>query len=306
MDINKKYNSEITGIITGNQRFSIHDGPGIRTIIFLKGCPLSCLWCHNPETQRYSPEILYDAAKCIGCGECLKACPMGCHSVQDMVHVYDRKNCNCCGKCADVCPSALERCGERVTVSEALEPVLADRPFYKREGGLTLSGGEPFAQPEFALAILEKAKDEGIHTAVETCGAVKSESLLASLPYVDLYLYDIKEIDPISHKSLVGSDNALILKNLMLLSDAGAKIILRVPVIPGANDSPDRFRGVGELAQKLSGVVSVDVLPYHKAGNIKYGKLGLESVEYRVPNKEDGRLYVEAIREFTTKPVCLK
>ena len=306
METNKSYSAEITGIITGNQRFSIHDGPGIRTLVFLKGCPLSCLWCHNPETQRYSVEILYDAAKCIGCGACLKACPQGCHVMQDGMHVYDRTKCKLCGKCADVCPSAIERCGERVTVSQALEPVFADRPFYKREGGLTLSGGEPFAQPEFALAILQKAKEEGLHTAVETCGAVKSESLLASVPYVDIYLYDIKESDPMRHKALCGTDNTLILKNLTMLSDAGAKIILRVPVSPGANDSVERFRFVGELAEKLSGVISVDVLPYHKAGNVKYGKLGLEVTEYRVPDKEDGLKYVEAISEYTDKPVYLR
>jgi len=306
MDTNKSYNAEITGIITGNQRFSIHDGPGIRTLVFLKGCPLSCLWCHNPETQRYLPEIMYDAVKCIGCGECAQVCPQGCHRMSDGLHYFDRTRCNDCGRCTDVCPSALERCGERVTVSEALKPVLADRPFYKREGGLTLSGGEPFAQPEFALAILQKAKDEGIHTAVETCGACNSEALLASIPYVDLFLYDIKEIDPIRHKELVGADNTLIIKNLTMLSDAGATIVLRIPVIPGANDSFERFSGVGQLAEKLSGVISVDVLPYHRAGNVKYGKLGLEATEYRVPDKNDGRLYVDAISKFTSKPVNLR
>ena len=306
MNNNLKNEYEITGIITGNQRFSLHDGPGIRTVIFLKGCPLSCLWCHNPETQSYEPEILFDAIKCIGCGACVSVCEYGCHKMTEGVHSFDRSGCVACGKCVSVCPCALEMCGERVSLAQALKPVLADRPFYKREGGLTLSGGEPFAQPEFATALLKKAKDEGISTAVETCGAVKTEHLLNSLKYTDLYLYDIKEIDPVKHRELVGADNSLILNNLQMLSDTGAKIILRVPVVPDANDSPARFRAIGELAQRLSGVVSVDLLPYHRAGTVKYGKLGLETREYHVPNREEIDKYVDIVRRYTDKPVKIK
>ena len=221
----------------------------------------------------------------------------------DGMHDYNRTACLACGKCADVCACALEKCGIPTTVSEAMKPVLADRPFYKRAGGLTVSGGEPFSQPAFTLALLEAAKAEGLHTAVETCGFANSDSLLTTVPYVDLFLYDIKEIDAQRHKLYTGVDNDLILKNLALLSKAGASIVLRLPTIPGLNDSEERFRGAAELAEKYSGVQAVDILPYHRAGNVKYGKLGLDVTEYRVPTKEDAKDYVAAVQKYTGKPV---
>lgn len=296
------FNDNIRGIVTGIERYSIHDGPGIRSLVFLKGCPLSCRWCHNPETQCFKPEIIYDRAKCLDCGACAAVCPQ-CHSITDGKHSFDRKNCTACGKCVDVCPSALELCGKSMTVAEVIDTVMKDKVFYNHDGGITLSGGEPFAQGEFAIALLARAKSLGLYCAVETCGAVPSDYLSAAVKYTDLFLYDVKEISPQRHKELTGADNRLILENLSLLSANKAKIILRVPVIPGANDSEEHFRGVGELAEKLEGVIRVEVLPYHRAGNAKYAKLGLTPREFKVPNADDNAGYIARIAKYTSKPV---
>jgi len=295
----------LTGIVTGIQRFSIHDGPGIRSVVFLKGCPLSCAWCHNPETQSFSPEILYDASKCIGCGKCVPVCPFSCHSLSDGMHAYSRDKCNACGECFKVCPSALELCGKAMTVPQVLEEVLADRSFYNNDGGMTISGGEPFAQGEFALSLLKNAKLQGLNCAAETCGAVSGEILLRAVEYTDLFLYDIKETDPARHEKYTGADNTLILENLSLLSAAGANIILRIPVIPGVNDRAEHFKAVGELAEKYTGVRSVDVLPYHRAGNSKYLRIGREVTEFTVPDRNTSETYVAAIAANTTKKVKL-
>lgn len=291
-----------TGIITGTQRFSINDGPGIRTLVFFKGCPLQCLWCHNPETQLPQAEILYEEQKCIGCGACADVCPQ-CHAFCQGRHVFSRDACTCCGRCTEVCPSALDKSGTTVTVDDVMNIVRADKPFYRSLGGLTLSGGEPFAQGAFALALLRAAKAEGYHCAVETCGAVKTEVLLEAAPYVDLFLYDVKEMDADRHKRLTGMDNALIQKNLQVLSEAGAAIVLRVPVVPQANDGFENLRRIGLLASRLDGVTHVEVLPYHRAGNHKYAKLGRNADEFSVPTEADCRRYLQTIQEYTDKNV---
>ncbi|MBQ2733260.1 MAG: glycyl-radical enzyme activating protein [Clostridia bacterium] len=295
---------EPVGIITGVQRFSIHDGPGIRTIVFLKGCPLKCRWCHNPETQRYSPELLITFEKCIGCGACARVCKN--HIIKDGVHTVDREKCTSCGRCVAACPSALELSGKRVTVDEALKPVIDDRIFYREEGGLTLSGGEPLAQGEFAVAVLKRAKELGINTAVETCGMCHSDVLLRAAEHTDLFLYDVKETDSERHREFTGADNYVILKNLALLSTIGANVILRIPVIPGVNDRAEHFASVGKIADENTAVRSVEVLPYHRAGNPKYARVGLSAVEFRVPDRAESEEYVKLIAEHTSKPVKLK
>ncbi|MBE6640415.1 MAG: glycyl-radical enzyme activating protein [Ruminococcaceae bacterium] len=295
---------EPCGIITGVQRFSIHDGPGIRTIVFLKGCPLKCRWCHNPETQRFSPELMINFEKCIGCGACARVCKN--HIIEDGAHSVIRENCTACGQCVAACPSALEISGKKVTVDEALKPVFDDIPFYREEGGLTLSGGEPLAQGEFAVALLKKAKEKGISTAVETCGMCHSDVLLRAAEYTDFFLYDIKETDGERHREFTGADNSLILKNLSLLSAVGARVILRVPVIPTVNDREEHFAAVGRIADENSAVCSVEILPYHRAGNPKYPKVGLDATEFPVPSREDSERYVSLVAKNTSKPVKLK
>jgi pyruvate formate lyase activating enzyme len=301
--MNTAFNAK--GLITNIQRFSINDGPGIRTAVFIKGCPLRCQWCHNPETQKFLPELLYDSKLCIGCGKCNEVCP-ACHSVENGFHSFSRWECNNCGKCAEICPStALSVCGKQMSIDEIIKVVIADRIFYKQNGGMTISGGEPFSQGEFAIELLREAKMNGIHCAAETCGAVAPDILLRAAKFTDLFLYDIKETSRDRHKALTGRGNTLILKNLAILSEAGANIIMRAPIIPGANDRAEHFEALGKLAEKIVGVRSVDVMTYHRAGNGKYKELGREAKEYTVPDKAASDGFVAAIQKHTSKQVKL-
>ena len=274
MSVNKP--SSPTSTIFDIQRFSIHDGPGIRTTVFLKGCPLHCLWCHNPESQDFLPEISYDPATCIHCGACIDACPQACHTLDNGTHRFDRTRCTRCGLCADACcTGALERIGRTATVGEVMDDVLRDKPFYASSGGgMTLSGGEPLAQPEFSAALLRAAKREGLRTCVETSGAVPFSTFADIMPFVDLFLYDIKETDPVSLAQATGARMDEVLGNLKKLDDAGASIILRCPIIPGLNDREDHFIALARLAEKLHGIRGIDLMPYHPLGTGKQARTG--------------------------------
>lgn len=257
-------------------RFATHDGPGIRTTVFLKGCPLSCAWCHNPETISPTPEIGYIAKKCIGCGECVRVCPEGAHRIEAGAHLFDRSRCVACGACAEVCPGeALTLYGREMTAEEILTTVLKDRTFYEQTGGgLTLSGGEPLLQADFCAELLAMAKREGLHTAVDTCGAVTWQAFEQVLPVTDIFLYDLKHTDPAQHKHYTGADNALILENLRRLSEAGAAIEIRIPLIPGINDD-DAFRDAAEeLLSSLQGIRDVKRLPCNPYARSKYEAMG--------------------------------
>jgi glycyl-radical enzyme activating protein len=262
------------------QRFSTHDGPGIRTTVFLKGCPLDCLWCHNPEGIDPRPGLAFSGEKCGGCGECVRVCPRHAHSVQTVdgtvEHAVDRELCQACGACAAVCDSGcVELVGRSLTVGEVMREVLADAPFYGRTGGgLTLSGGEPLMQIDFVAALLQAARAEGIHCAVETCGFVKWEFLERVLPLVDLFLYDYKVSDPRAHAELTGQSNALILDNLHRLYAAGARISLQCPLIPGCNDTAGHLAGIAALAASMPLLEGVRVLPYHPLGTDKLARFG--------------------------------
>ena len=266
----------VVGRVFEIQRFSIHDGPGIRTTVFLKGCPLRCEWCHNPEGRSPDREISFLPEKCIGCGSCVRACATSAHRIDDDGHAYDRLACVRCGSCASECwAGAIETVGREVTAGEVIDEVSADGSFYAASGGgVTLSGGEPLAQVDFSVAILSLATRAGIHTCVETCGYASVHSLERLLPLTDLFLYDLKETDPVRHQELTGVPLEPILANLTVLCDAGAVVRIRLPIVPGLNDRPDHFRAVARLLRSLSGVEAVEVMPYHSLGTDKPRRFG--------------------------------
>ncbi len=266
-----------TAVIFDIKRFAVHDGPGIRTTVFLKGCPLACPWCHNPEGQKFAPELFLRPARCIGCGKCLPACPQGALTLASGTIALDRGSCDACGTCADVCPTdALETVGRAVTVDELIATIMRDRPFYQESGGgVTFSGGEPLGQPEFLLDLLHACRDRGIHTTVDTSGYAPAETIAAIAELVDLFLYDLKLIDDDAHRRYTGVTNRPILDNLRLLSDIGATVIVRVPVIPGITDSEDNIDGIARFVAALPRPYPVDLLPYHRAGIDKYARLGM-------------------------------
>ena len=267
--------TEATAIVFDIEKFAVHDGPGIRTVVFLKGCPLRCLWCHNPESQAFDPELFFDASKCMFCGSCVAPCPQSCHSVKDAQHDFDRKQCLSCGLCAKSCPTeALQLVGERMSVAEVMHEVMKDKLFYEHSGGgITLSGGEPLAHFEFTASLLRAAKEAGLHTAIETCGFAPWKQIQSLLSLVDLWLWDVKAT-PEKHKKLTGVSAEPILANLEKLNQAGASIILRCPLVPGVNDSDDDLRHIAALANGHPQIQRIDLEPYHPLGEGKCLKLG--------------------------------
>jgi len=279
----------MTGRVFNIQRFCIHDGPGIRTTVFLQGCPLRCTWCHNPEGVGKDPLLSFIPERCIGCGCCLRVCPRGSHRMDGGVHVLDRDKCVVCGSCARECfAEALELIGKDMGVEEVLREVLADRVFYETSGGgMTLSGGEPLFQIDFTRELLRSAKDNDLHCCVETCGYAAPAQFEQVLEYVDLFLYDVKDTNDERHVAGTGVSNAPILANLRLLHDAGASIILRLPIIPGWNDRDDHFEGVASLAASLPDLLGVEVMPYHRLGGGKRSRLGHPAAAKSPPTPDD-------------------
>jgi glycyl-radical enzyme activating protein len=269
----------VRGRVFEIQRFSIHDGPGIRTTVFLQGCPLRCRWCHNPEGGAVRPLLSFLERRCVGCGACFRACANDAHWMAHGHHVLDRSKCEACGDCAEDCVSgALEIVGREESAGDALEVVLRDKPFYQASGGgMTLSGGEPMAQVEFAEALLAGAKEAGLHCCVETCGFAPFEDFERVMPLTDLFLYDIKETDDARHRDGTGVSNEMILENLRALHDAGARVRVRLPIVPGRTDRDDHFRAVASLVAKMPGIEGVEIMPYHRLGEDKLERLGLDS-----------------------------
>jgi pyruvate formate lyase activating enzyme len=266
------------GQIFSIQRYSLQDGPGIRTTVFFKGCPLRCVWCSNPESQNPYPEIMARSLKCEGCGECVKVCPRGAVSLNGVVSLIDRSICDRCMKCVEVCPSgALETTGKGITIEEAVHECSLDEPFYRNsKGGVTLSGGEPLYQPEFAFRLLKECKAKGLHTALDTCGYAPWEVFQGVLAFTDLILFDVKHLNPEKHRMGTGIGNDIILENLRkLINSRQARLWIRIPLIPGYNDSEAQIREVARLAAKET-VEKVSVLSYHEWGKPKYGFLGRE------------------------------
>lgn len=298
---------QVTGVIFDIQRFSINDGPGIRTNVFVKGCPLRCRWCHNAESLRPQAQLRYRAASCVGCGACVSACEQGVHTITKEGHVLNRAACVACGNCAEACCySALEILGRRVTVEEVLEEVERDKAFYETSnGGLTLTGGEPTAQSEFAVALLTEAKARGLHTCVETCGFAPWAVMERLAAVTDLFLYDYKETDAAKHKEFTGVDNERILENLYRLDEMGCQTVLRCPIIPTLNDRPDHFEGICRVANRLKHLTEINIEPYHSLGSDKYTQLGetyaLETLP--MPSDETVAEWIKTVQAGTSVPV---
>lgn len=277
------------GIIYNIQRFSLHDGPGIRTTVFLKGCPLRCAWCHNPESQRIRPQLSLFESRCLRCGQCFALCP--CHQLADGAHTVDFQACTACGRCVDGCAAgALEILGRETTAAEAAEEALRDLPFYQTSGGgVTLSGGEPTMQADFAAELLARVRAAGVHTALETCGHAPWASFGKLLPHLDMILYDVKQMDGDKHKAYTGVDNGLILDNLRRLCsrDVQAEIVVRTPVIPGYNDQPENFAALADFLKGMERIPRVELLPYNELAGSKYPRLGMTYSPGEV-REEDG------------------
>ncbi|MFA5065839.1 MAG: glycyl-radical enzyme activating protein [Dehalococcoidia bacterium] len=271
-----KAEKDLKGLIFNIQRYSIHDGPGIRTTVFFKGCPLHCRWCSNPESISPQPEIMVRETRCNGCRRCIEVCSPGALSLASTGLWLDREKCDLCLKCIGACwEDAIEVAGQYMTLNEVVEECRRDEPFYRNSGGgVTLSGGEPLMQADFALALLNSCKELGYNTALDTCGQVTWSVLDRALDIADLVLFDIKHLDADEHRDGTGVDNKLILSNLeKAMSSGKSRIWIRIPVIPGYNDSNQYMEG---LARKLSGMKAekVSVLGYHEFGRPKYQSLG--------------------------------
>lgn len=274
------------GIVLQLQRCSVDDGPGIRTTVFLKGCPLRCLWCHNPESQCFQPQVMLSESGCLGCGRCVACCPQQCHSFDDSpMHRIDRTRCTGCGICAQQCQgTALTMAGQEMSAAQVMETVMQDKDYYRESGGgMTLSGGEPLCQPHFSLELLMLAKKAGIHTAVETCGHLSEQVFRTVAPYTDLFLFDYKATGDDAHIRLTGVSNQLILHNLSLLQELGSAVILRCPIIPGLNDTPEHFAGIAGIAKRFPELLAVELLAYHRMGVAKAAKIGEQQAAFTPP-----------------------
>jgi pyruvate formate lyase activating enzyme len=283
----KKYH--LSGLVFNIQRFSIHDGPGIRTTVFLKGCPLHCFWCHNPEGISPRQQVTYNPTRCILCGECVGVCEHGAHTIKDGIHIYDRSRCVVCGDCIDECAAeAVELAGRLMSVEAVMAEVNADRAFYENSGGgITVSGGEPLLQKEFTSTLLAASKANGIHTAIETSANFRWEELERLLPVVDLVMMDIKHMDNTLHQAFTGVPNHRILANARKLSATNIPIIFHIPVVPTVNDTADQITAIAVFVKELinlraqqyaerSAPISLGLLPFHRLAGDKYRSLGMD------------------------------
>jgi pyruvate formate lyase activating enzyme len=279
------------------ERFALNDGPGIRSVVFFKGCPLRCRWCSNPESQSPGPELFYRPRTCLACARCVEACSRKALRLQATLEI-DRELCNACGQCVQACNTeALSLAGRELAVGEILRELLRDEIFYHHSGGgVTFSGGEPTAQPEALRALAELCRDHGLATCLETCGFFPWEAIEEALPALDLILFDLKHLDPARHQELTGAGNELVLENFRRLVAAGKEVVARFPVIPGINDGPVHLGQLGDFLKNCAPGLRLDLLPYHRLGNSKYGGLGRACLlDQVVPPSEEHLL---AVKEF--------
>lgn len=287
----------ITGNIFDIKRFAVHDGPGIRTTLFLKGCPLKCRWCHNPEGIGCEPQTAYYENKCIGCGACAQVCPQKSHTIIKGVHRFERTLCAACGKCSEKCLNgALKLYGTKMTPEELMPLLTEDREFYENSGGgVTLSGGECLLQTDFCAELLYRLKVEGINTAVDTCGYAVQSAFDKVMEYTDLFLYDVKAIDEEVHIMCTGKSNKIILENLKYLDSCGKSIEIRIPFVPNYNES--QIEKIAVFLEPLKNITGVRLLPYHNYAGSKYAALGMENtLPCRIPSNEE---IAENMRQFS-------
>ena len=265
------------GMVFNIMRFSVQDGPGIRTTVFLKGCPLECAWCHNPEALSGAPELLLRADRCIACGDCMDVCPQ--HAVVGKDGKYETRPelCTRCGTCADACAAdARELIGRAMTVDEVMREVERDAPFYRESGGgVTFSGGEPLLQHQFLVELLRACAGGGFHRVVDTAGSASPDVLFRVAELTDLFLYDLKSVDEGIHRRFTGVSGALIRGNLERLASWGKRVVIRMPILPGVNDSRANLEAAGRFIASLGNVVQIQLLPYHTTGVDKYARLGI-------------------------------
>lgn len=292
------------GNIFNIQHFCVNDGPGIRTVVFLKGCPLDCVWCHNPEGKKSEFELSFSFDKCTKCGKCAAICSENAHTFENGTHHIDRSKCVLCGKCAEECSySALETVGKGYTVEELMEEISKDDIFFGEDGGITFSGGEPFMQFDFLYECLKSCKQKGYSTCIETSGFTKTDNIVKAAKYTDCFLFDYKETDKKRHIEFVGVDNKLILQNLEVLNELKASVILRCPVIPGYNDRNEHFNGIASIAKKYENILRVEIEPYHNLGERKNVALGGERIEIPIPTEANKNRWLKTISSLTQKKV---
>ena len=276
------------GLIFDIKRLAVHDGKGIRTTVFLKGCTLKCLWCHNPEGISFKPQLAFYENKCIGCGECASVCQAEAKKISESVHIFHRERCIACGKCEKLClGNALTFYGKEMSVNELMPILLEDKAFYDNSGGgITLSGGECLCQPDFCAELLKTAKENGLNTAVDTCGFVPKEAIDKVMPYTDMFLYDIKAIDESVHIKCTGQSNKLILENLKYIDLIGKKTEIRYPYVPNYNSG--EAEKIAEFISDLKNVTGIKVLPYHNYAGSKYLSLGIKNtLPDKLPDSEE-------------------
>lgn len=292
---------KITGQIFDIQRFAVHDGPGIRTTVFFKGCSNRCGWCHNPESFVKQSQIQYYPDRCVYCGNCVVSCPQKCHSIVDGRHVFDRTHCTACGICTQNCyVDALVLSGKSMTVDEVMEQVLADVVYYEKSGGgVTLSGGEPVLQTEFCLELLKCIKHHNLHAAIQTAGNYDYNRLKVLLPYIDLIMYDIKAYSQSIYDMHIHGDRDTILNNLKKLDNEGIPIIVRTPVVGSVNDTSEEILSIARFLQDMKNLKQYVLLPYHSLGKVKYDTLGKEYENtYYTPDPDTMSMFTSLASEY--------